>query len=336
MNRLQERKLRNLISETVQKTLRRRLKEDTAGDVAKTYKSGPGSVRSFVDSGPKDLKDVLQGDFDGNPDDDKISVGSPSMVDVGGLKATQSEIDLMKSVGFPLGGFEALKGMITSNTSSAEGSITISGDLVLDGHHRWSGVVGICGPSGQISAQNLGIPGSDKEKLAASQLAIAAYMPAGQKMPSASDAIPYNILGANSGKIKKMILDNVGKKTDKRAPGPLLNDEMIEQCSKDDVIANWAGFEVGASPEEVKEAIATKVGENLSTLQKGDAPKRADMPQFDDESIGGSKAKVDIYAGMESGDFNILPPFNKTQKESAAKNGFVLERWQKLAGLIKG
>jgi hypothetical protein len=324
--------------------------EDIADDLNTAYKKGPGAVRSYVD-GAKDkeaVKDTLKGLFDNDPNDDKITVGSSTSVKVGGLKATQSEIDLMKSVAFPLGGFDALKDMITSNTTGAPGAITVSGDLVLDGHHRWSGVVGICGNDGNILVQDLGLPGSDTEKLAASQLAIAAYKPAATPIPSASDTIENNVLGAGASAIKKMILANVGKQTDAKAPGPMLNAEMVEKSSKDDVVAKWAGFKVGASPEEVKNAIATKVGENLAGLQVGDAPPRADMPQFDDKSIGGKAAKADIYKGMAAGDFNIEPPFKSgeesndgDEKKSKQNAGYyrsgqvVMERWQRLAGIIK-
>jgi hypothetical protein len=155
-----------------------------------------------------------------------------------------------------------------------------------------------------------------------------------------------------------MILDNVGKQTDKKAPGPLLNDKMVDECSKDKEVAEWAGFEVGADAETVKEAIATKVGGNLAQLKKGDAPARADMPQFDDKSIGGSAAKDAIYKGLKKGEFNVEPPFGKgksgakkksipsTKEEEGEKENLstgysrsgqvVVERWQRLAGIIKG
>ena len=346
---LNEQQLRKHIAIEVKKMLR----EDKASDViSKAASLGPGAVRSMADS-EKDkegLKKALHGSYDGEGEDDKVSVSAATPVSVGGLKATQSQIDLMKSVAFPLGGFAALEKMVVSKTSGAPGSITISGDLVIDGHHRWSGVVGISGPEGTVSAQNVDLPGeSDKSKLAAAQLAIAAYKDTGTKMPAASDPIEYNILGLSADAIKKMILDNVGNQTDPKAPGPVLNDDMVEECSKSKTIAKWAGFKIGADADQVRDAIATKVGENLSTLQKGDAPPRADMPQFDDKSIGGNKAKEDIYSGLQAGEFNVSPPFgpqssNKSKDDEdkkVQKSGFnrtgdvVLERWQKLAGLIK-
>jgi len=316
------------------------IEDDIADDIEVAFNTGPAAVRNLVNktSNKKVLKKVLQGDHDKVVPDDKVSVGNPGEVRVGDLIPTQNEIDLMKSVAFPLGGFEALKKMVTSKTSGAPGYITISGNEVLDGHHRWSGVWGISGPDGTIQAQDLGFSGDTDEKLAAAQLAIAAYKDSGAEQPSASGKIPYNILGKSKKYIRDMILDNVGEKTDDKAPGLLLNDEMLKKSSQDQAIADWAGFEVGDDIETVKDKIADRVAENLGGKnpipENRKAPNRADMPQFDHDSIGGKKAKEDIYAGLKAGDFNVKPPFKaKDVSESAI---FVTERWQRLAGILKG
>lgn len=331
-----------VISMKTHKSLYSLLFEDVESDVAAAAAAGPGAVRKLVNSTPdkKELKSVLQGMYDEVQPDDKISVGGGSSMSVSKLIPTQNEIDLMKSVAFPLGGLDALKQMISSNTSGAPGSITISGNEVLDGHHRWSGVWGISGPGGVISTQNIDLPGDTSQKLAAAQLAIAAYKPESVPQPSAEGEIPYNILGKDKETIKKMLIGNVGKQVDSKAPGAMLNDEMLAAAADDKVVADWAGYEVGASVEDVKDAIIEKVAENLGGAKpipsNPKAPARADMPQFDDKSIGGSAAKEEIYAGFKSGDFNIVAPFAKEKKESIKKNNdsLIMERWQKLAGLI--
>ena len=313
--------------------------EDVEDDIETAFNAGPAAVRKLADttSDKEELKNALKGDHDKVVPDDKIPVGGDASVSVGGLIPTQNEIDLMKSVAFPLGGFKALKQMVTSKTIGAPGSITISGNEVLDGHHRWSSVWGIAGPTGTISTQDVDLPGGTDQKLAAAQLAIAAYKDPDTKQPSASDPIPYNILGKSKDYIKKMILDNVGVQADKKAPGPLLNDEMLEQSAQDQAIADWAGFEVGADTETVKDKIADRVAENLGGAkpipENPNAPARADMPQFDHDAIGGKTAKADIYAGLKAGEFNVEPPF---KAESASADGnLVVERWQRLAGLLK-
>jgi hypothetical protein len=317
--------------------------EDVEDDIVKAAKAGPAAVRKLANSYPdkKELKAALQGDYDKVEDDDNVNIGSGDTKAVGEFIPTQNEIDLMKSVAFPLGGHDALKAMVTSKSSTAPGAISTAGNEVLDGHHRWSGVWGISGKEGTIKVQDMGFKGDTSQKLAAAQLAIAAYKPAELEQPSAVDAIPYNILGKDKETIKKMILDNVGKQTDKKAPGPLLNDEMLKACSSDPEIAAWAGFSAGDSTDKVRDAIAEKVASNLSTLPSNPAaPNRADMPQFDHESMGDKKqVKSDIYTGLESGRFNVNKPFDaKDKKEESASKGdkIIMERWLRLAGLTKG
>ena len=316
--------------------------EDVDSEIEKAAKTGPAAVRKLADTydDKAELKKALKGDHDKKKDDDNVGVGGAETMSVGDLIPTQKEIDLMKSVAFPLGGFDALKQMVTSKTSGAPGSITVSGNEVLDGHHRWSGVWGISGPSGTISAQDVALPGDTSQKLAAAQLAIAAYKDPEQKQPAAAGEIPYNILGKNKTTVKSMIIDNVGKKADPKAPGALLNDEMLEACSKDADIAKWAGFKVGADKETVKDKIADRVAENLAGAKpipaNPEAPERIDMPQFDDKSIGGSKAKNDIYQGLAAGDFNIQKPFAPSNESKKNADDLVMERWLRLAGIVKG
>ena len=98
------------------------------------------------------------------------------------------------------------------------------------------------------------------------------------------------------------------------------------------IISDGEGFE----NDPIRKAIADRVGENLSTLPKplAGAPKsREDMPQLDHESIGGDSGLQKIEKGLPAGEFNVVPPF---AKESAKKDDeLIIERWQKLAGILK-
>jgi len=348
MKRLTPQRLRKIIREelhglkrvAITPSLVSVLFEDVTDDIAKASKQGPGEVRKLVNTyDDKDaLKSALQGDYDQVEPDDVTGVGSAQSVDAGGFKPTQNEIDLMKSVAFPLGGASALKSMIVTNTTGAPGSITVAGDEVIDGHHRWSGVWGILGKKGKISVQDVALPGETKEKLAAAQLAIAAYKPADLEQPASAEPIPYNILGKKKAVIKKMMLDNVGKQTDKKAPGPLLNDEMLASSAKDKDIAAWAGFEVGAGVDVVLDKITDKVAANLAGIpSNASAPARADMPQFDNDAIGGKQAKADIYTGLKAGEYNVKPPFEEQgDDDEEPGDDEIAERWSRLAGLLKG
>ena len=254
----------------------------------------------------------------------------------------------MQSVSFPLGSASVLDGAITSKTSGAPGAISVSGGAVLDGHHRWSGVYAIT-PDGSINAKDFQFPGSVSDKLAAAQLAVAAVNKSGTH-PSKGGGAATDIIGKKKDAIVAMIDANKGGQTDKRAPGPLLNDSMIKDIADGNypAITKWAGLtgdeefvqlsqsESGFANDPIRKAIAEKVGSNLADLPKplAGAPKsREDMPQLDHESIGGGEGLASIEAGLPAGEFNVQPPFKKESR--AHEDNLLMERWQKLAGVSK-
>ena len=310
--------------------------ENASGDLAKdleaAYAGGPGAVRAFMDGqGNKDggVKDILVSaseEDDGSDPDDKIGVSGAAPVSVGDLGRTQQFIDLMQSVSFPLGSASVLEDAITSKTSGAPGAISISGDAVLDGHHRWSSVYAIT-PDGSINAKDFQFPGGVKEKLAAAQLAVAAINKGGSQ-PSKGGAAATDIIGKGKEDIVAMIDSNKGSQTDDKAPGPLLNDTMIQAIADGNhpAVLEWAGLtgeeefvsleesEAGFANDPIRKGIAEKVGENLASLPSplGGAPaSREDMPQLDHESIGGSAGLAQIEKGLPAGEFNVVPPFQK-------------------------
>jgi len=95
------------------------------------------------------------------------------------------------------------------------------------------------------------------------------------------------------------------------------------------------------SVEDARAAIIEKVADNLGQLPRPapGAPARDDMPQTDAAS-GGVKGVVKNFA---AGKVNWQEPFSpgvkssdENKQESSGRVGQVLvERWQKLAGLIK-
>ena len=109
---------------------------DPGKDLEAAYNAGPEGVRAFMDAqGNKDpaVQDALVKAAeanDGADPDDKISVSSAEPVAVGDLGPTQQFIDLMQSVSFPLGSADVLEKAITSKTSGAHGTISISGGAV--------------------------------------------------------------------------------------------------------------------------------------------------------------------------------------------------------------
>jgi hypothetical protein len=183
--------------------------------ISKAYAGGPGAVRAFMNSpsgqDPKvrQFLHLADQEFDGGASDDNIDVTGIESVTLNDLKPTQSYIDLMQSVSFPLGSAGNLRKAIESKRGF--GPISISAPFVLDGHHRWSGQFAIT-PAGNISATNVGVPGDADDKLAALQLAIAAIDPTiSDPHPSKGGGAATNILGEPADSIYQKIIANVNK-----------------------------------------------------------------------------------------------------------------------------
>jgi hypothetical protein len=213
--------------------------------------------------------------------------------------------------------------------------IVINGNLIIDGHHRWSSLFAAAGPDAEIAAIDLGMPESSAaEVLAAVQVAIASTLKGGEKVPEAK-AGGKNILGQSADGIKSLIESSVGETTE---AGELLSDDFVKQCMEDEKLSKHLGIsDAGAdSVESAREAIIGKVSEFLSQMnQPADgSPPRVDMPQID-KAGGGVKGVMNALA---SGDVNYKPPFVSKESRTRPRNDdqIVLERWQKLAGLIKG
>jgi len=327
-------KLAGLINEA-------KTKEELAAELKAAFKAGPAATRAFLDTsdGQSDVvrkELLLSPEIDGDMSDDTVAVGTAAGTAMD-YKPTQSEIDLMKSVSYPLGSAKTLTDAITTGPT-AKGIVT-SGDLIIDGHHRWSGAISIGGNNAKVSGKDVNWPGKDtQEKLAAAQIAIAAELGPGKPIPSQDKPFKTNIMGKDAAAIGKMIMQNVNKKTDPNAPGALLNDDMMQDLTSGEnkdinIVLKWLGpladrvkDKVGPGKPssedaiyQLRIAIATKVGQNLEKLPNNpDAPERKDMPQFD-PTVGGPK--IDSITGKlkgnKAGNFNVAPPFN--QKESVNK-----------------
>ena len=334
-----------------------------AANLMAAYKAGPAATRAYLDSeegSSEELRALLlkpQPESDGASSDDVVKVGTASGPAMG-FMPTQNEIDLMKSVSFPLGSVQTLVNAITTGPI-AKGIVT-SGNLIIDGHHRWSGAIGIGGENAQIQGQSVEWPGQNTaEMLAAAQIAIAAKLGPGKSIPSQSEGFDTNILGKGAAGIATMILKNVNKKTDPGAPGALLNDEMMKQLANSPkytgtkIVLDWLGMKAvtgkGKTPDSVapdeiyfgtnyddesaegqrtidqlRRAIAEKVGQNLASLPaNSEAPERKDMPQFDTK-VGGPPLKT-ITGDLSGGKFNVSPPFAKESKIQKRLDNYLKE-----------
>lgn len=291
--------------------------------------NGPGAdprVRALLNTGRKD----------GAPDDEAASVSETSKT-LGELQPTQIEIELTKSIAFPLAKFDALKKMISGGVQRVgppgNDMIVTSGNLIIDGHHRWSSLFSVGGPEAQIAAIDIGLPETDAASvLAIVQTAIASTLTSGDPVPKAK-AGGMNILGKGKDELVRMITS--AYKGGGGEAGAILTDEFVEQCIADKEVSSHFGLEGKKDVEAARAAIIDKVADNLSQMAAPaeGSPPRVDMPQLD-KADGGVEGALNK---LKSGKVNYKPPFNVVKgKEEKGTQKESVDRWQRLAGILKG
>ena len=226
----------------------------------------------------QDLKDLLKMDYSlfvkelgNNIKDPKFINAIKSLSDqyplnfktvnpvVGELKPSQNEIDVNKSLKFPLTNADSARICLKGGVIAVAGKRIITGGggkFIIDGHHRWSQVCAL-NPEAKIAAIDLSDIKDPMKALKATQLGIAADL---GKIDTAE------VEGDNLLKMSKDTLINYVVKT--------ITPNVLEEFKK-------AGK--GDSPEAVGQFIWT----NVDKMQKDNqpvsgAPERGIMPQTDD------------------------------------------------------
>lgn len=301
----------------------------------------PGAMKSFLNGAGKDpkVRKLLSfGRGDGSPDDESLDVKEVS-APVKGLLPTQKEIELGKSVGWPLAHFGTMKKIIAGKDlklgKPGSEQIIINGDLIIDGHHRWSQAYAI-NPAATISSYDLGLPTSKASaSLALTQFAIGSTLTKGEEVPSAT-AGGFNILNTSKDKIFDAIIDHIDETIEKRA-GPILGENVVKKFIQDSKVAEHFGLSSDMSVEDARQKIATKVANNLASLPSAatGSPPREDMPQLD-QAKGGVKGVIN---NLEKGAVNFIEPLLPGQKKESIQKkraDVILERWRTLAGILEG
>jgi len=300
---------------------------------------GPTETLKFLNSpqgrDPR-VRAILGAGLEDGSEKDESALLKETAVVVGGLVPTQIEIELMKSISWPLANIKQLRSMVAPGVHKigppGNDKIFRSGKLIIDGHHRWSSLFSVTGPHGKIASINLAIPESDTKKVLASmQVAIASTLTDGEAVPN-SKAGGNNILGKSKEEISKMIAASKGKQSE---AGVILSDEFVQGCISDPAIRKHFGLQEGGDVADATNRIISKVSENLSHMKQPaeGAPPRTDMPQID-KANGGVEA---VAKALSAGEVNYKEPFEKKTNESSKKDDeLVMERWLKLSGLLKG
>jgi len=260
-------------------------------------------IDTFVTKGPDDSAGV--------PDDVvKTSDASFSCKD---LKPSQSSMNIDKAVGMALG-------MIKSGKVGGKLGAFISQDnYIMDGHHRWISSF-MVDPSASISGYSVNLPG---EQLVAALNALTAGKFKRKGKPATGGFDQFKDAAAMKAAVEKVMKEGVKGKDD---------------AGKDVVFV---------TPEEATAAVkkfgsdldgcVSKFMDNLkgATMTVPSwAPTRPDMPVIEKEDV---QAAIDA---LNKGEIDLNPPYAEgdagAENAGYVRNGGLVERWQKMAGLIKG
>lgn len=259
-----------------------------------------------------DFIEMMASGSGGKDDALVLSTPSPAVKD---LFPMQNIIGLDDSLLFELKKPRAAEQMAAGGTFGPEvydyasrWIITAGDKYLVDGHHRWSTVY-MLNPSSAVSVKNITNFPEGSDALKVSQLIIAALK------PGVSMARPkgINVFSSEDKSTKEFILSN-------------MSDAFAEAFSK------------GSGMKADKSAIADKIVENINVLKSENSPSktgqgasqndRTIMPQYDDGGTYIDKAAA--------GDVNLSAVKSALNAESRQSgDNLIMERWQRLAGILK-
>lgn len=284
-------------------------------------------------SDPKTKAFLKAGKIDGNAEDETFKFANVP-IKVQSLRPTQNEIDVDGSLSYPMSDFATFKKYVLPSAALTIKApvVTYNGQYIIDGHHRWSQLYA-CNPDAEINCLDIQLPGLNPlDVLKAVQASIAvATGKVNKATVKGANLLEIDEAGLNSWLGKKVNLAFYGRvaadkevlSTVKSKTGSLKEAPERDKPETDE-----------ASYQEAQKFIPKYLWSNItkmrSTSQPVDgAPPRDVMPQTDD---------VDWQAALSSGDIDIKEPHadpSKITAEGKNRDAAILERWSRLAGILK-
>ena len=290
------------------------------------------AVAADADQAAKNVKLGAE-KFDQTAEDDVISVtqGSPAVTDV---KPSQTSMNMPKAMAFALG-------HIKSGKPGGKLGAFISNDgHIMDGHHRWISSA-MVDPSSKLGGSVVNFPATKLipvlNALTVGQFGVTKGKPAS----GGFDQFRGNTgIQAMNDALDDYLANGSGDAVDKETGDP--NPYRLEPEDVQELIEKFSGV----TGEEAKDKAIEKFAANLAMLDftlPDNAPARPDMPVI--EKGNNTAAQKALAVGA----IDVNPPYGdgadaKSGEESdddkpkteSRRSGddLVLERWNKLAGLI--
>lgn len=265
--------------------------------LALPYEDFVKELGEFADD-PKLLAAIKAGKKDGSKADDVVKFTLKDL-HVSRLRPTQNEIDMTKSLNFPLENKvpEMTESILKGGPVTVKAPIIVLNNrYVIDGHHRWSQVYAM-NPNAKISAYVMYIDDDPIDVLKAVHLAVASKT---QEVPS-QVVEGTNLYKAKRQQVIDYVLDNI-------------SDSTMEMMSS-------------AGVAQTKDEAAEYIWSNIETMRRKstpikDAPNRGFMPQTDDAE----DADGDWKKAMALGQINIHEPLVKNERRIYDFRTFINER----------
>lgn len=335
---LTARELRKIISETSRKKGMPSL-SSVLFEKADPSKLNPDMPLPLSQVDPATAKVQVSGgadNVDGGDGDDVIGIQNKAggIASVQALKPSQSSMNIAKALTFVMHMIDHPAGVM--DPGGDLGAFVSNDGFIMDGHHRWIATA-MVDPSKKVGGKLVDFPGEQLVPVL-NALTKGKYNRTGKPASGGFDQF-------KEGPIKAQLAKFVEGGISAETAGDVF--KSWQAMSAEDVQAGLEAF-TGAEGEEAVEAAIKKMVGNLSGLTlstPGWAPERPDMPVIDEED------SADAVAAITGGEVDVNPPFaeagaeveeettetteEETKKESRhRKDGLILERWRKLAGLL--
>jgi hypothetical protein len=258
----------------------------------------------------------------------KVSESSKKVGTCKSLKPSQSSMNLGKAVHFALGMLNGT--MYGSGGPGGDLGAFTCGGYLLDGHHRW---VATCMVSPESEVRGYEISGIDpKDAVKVLNVATAAFMGHNKGKPGDGSFAVFS----DSAKILEKL--KTADKSSKAVPGESGEGKATSVCEK------WASEEGnGEKGDDALSWAANKMADNCKSCDGVNdgavliqGSNRVDMPVADDPEHA-QEISGDIEPGFEQkgkATQNLIKVLNKGGLD--VRESIDLQRWNKLAGLIKG